>query len=104
MSGFGFLLSQRERDHRKRQLATIQLFQRVFSSPEGHEVLHEILRRAGVFAQSFDEDSNKFYHREGKRSLGLEIMSVMQIDTEAAMKLLEEKHDNRDGPKYDNDD
>jgi hypothetical protein len=98
----GFL-SGEEREARKRQLRMVQLYQQLFSTPEGHEVLHDILKRAGVFNQSFDSDSSVFYHREGRRALGLEIMSVIQIDTIAAMKLLEEKHDNRNADRrYDN--
>lgn len=46
-------------------------------TPEGRRVAWHILSAAGVFRLSFTGDSAQTFFREGRRSIGLELMALL---------------------------
>lgn len=91
-------------DAHREELTTLKRIQKLkenyrstFATPEGTATLHDIVRRAGVYSTSFTHDPHATAFREGRRALALEIMSMLRMDNAPAMlKLLEDKHDNRE--------
>lgn len=62
--------------------------------PLGREVLHDLLRRTGVFAVSMRGQTELTAYQEGRRSVGLEIMQMLQLGNEVdALKLAMERDD-----------
>lgn len=64
-------------------------FRRVFGSPEGQEVLADLLRRTGVLLPSYGEggDARADAYREGQRAVGLYLVRMVTEHPDAALKL-----------------
>jgi hypothetical protein len=79
---------------RSKQKDLVIQYQHVFSSEAGKKVLADVCKRAGVLAVSHtkgDPHETAFY--EGKRSLALFILSMLQIDAsklDEAIEMIEE--------------
>ena len=84
----------------KRRLRLKETYVRVFEAPDGKTVLHDIIRRSGIFSVATETDPVLAARQEGKRALMLEILSMTRMADESAMlKLLNERHDNREGER-----
>lgn len=69
----------------KEQLKQLQHdYNAVLATPEGERLIYHIIAMCGVFNSSFTGNSETFF-REGKRSIGLKVMS--EIETHAQPKL-----------------
>ena len=86
-----------EVEHLTTRLRLHQDYQTVFSTPEGRNVLHDLLRECGTFKTSYDANPHGTAYNEGKRYAALFVQSRLRQDNvPAIMKLLEEKtNDNR---------
>jgi hypothetical protein len=71
----------------KKSVARIQKYQRVFSGPEGQEVLDDLIRTHHVMSTTFDGDPTKTIFREGERNVVLRILGILKMDS----KILQER-------------
>ena len=88
--------AQKQYNQLKLQLRLYQDYQTVFNSPEGKNILHDLLRECRVFMTSQDAvNPHNTAFNEGKRSVGLFIQSRLRMDNvPAMMSLLQEKAPN----------
>lgn len=67
----------------QRQLELKRKYRRVFGTPEGQEVLIDIMRRSGVTTPRFELDPQTLTFHEGQRHLALSIFRyVHKTDAE----------------------
>jgi hypothetical protein len=72
----------------------------IFDTDAGKAVLHDLLRECGAFSTSMDTNPNMTAFKEGKRSIALFLQSRLRLDNVPdMMKLLEERHDNRNAQR-----
>lgn len=64
----------------KYQEKTIIAYKKVFESPEGQLVLHDLMRKHGVVGGTFQENANLMYFKEGERAVVFQIMQVIGVD------------------------
>ena len=84
------------KEEQKRRARLIQSYQKVFNTPEGNEVLLDIMDRGNVLKPTFSLDNDVMTHlNEGKRELALYIIEMNQIDLKKLYKMIngEEKGD-----------
>lgn len=63
-------------------------------TPDGRDVLHDILRAAMFSSNCFDANPNVAAYNEGKRFVALHILSRLRMNNEEAnLKLLEEGYE-----------
>lgn len=63
----------------------------LMSREEGRRTLFRIIEASGMFASTYGSDGRDLAMREGRRSLGLEIIDwLVAIDPMALVRLLEE--------------
>src|SRR5574337_1123838 len=81
----------------KRKLKLYQNYMAVFESEAGQLVLHDLLTASGMFQPSQRENPHQTAYYEGRRSIGLHLLSRLRKDNvPAILQLLEEKaNDNR---------
>jgi len=68
-------------------------YKAVFSEGDGRKVLNDILVKGKVLSNIYDADSREHAYNEGRRSLALEIMHMLDVDIEAAEKRFQEWSD-----------
>ena len=74
----------------KRQVKLIRTYQHIFNSDEGKKVLYDLVRRSNTLSTSFTGmDYLTMAHNEGRRSLMLYILSMIDSDPEAMKQLME---------------
>lgn len=79
----------------KRRLFLKESYVRVFETPEGQLVLHDIIRRSRLFSSPAG-DALSLARQAGRSEFMLEILTMTRMKDEAAMlKLLNARHDNR---------
>ncbi len=57
-------------------------YQQVFNSPEGQEVLKDLMNAHHVLSSTFDGDIRKTIFREGERNVVLRILSILKMDVQ----------------------
>lgn len=55
-------------------------YRRAFATPDGQEVLADILRRGQVMQTTFDVDARVSAYNEGRRRMALEIIEMLNAD------------------------
>jgi hypothetical protein len=55
-------------------------YRRTFATPDGQEVLADILRRGQVMQTTFDVDARVAAYNEGRRRMALEIIEMLNAD------------------------
>lgn len=66
--------------------------QTVMQSSGGRYLVYQILQQAGVYRSCFDSDSNVMAWREGKRELGLWVLSLVMRHCPDLYSLMMEEH------------
>ena len=61
-------------------------FSRVFSSEDGVKVLTNLIKKYGVLETTFDSDSSNLAFNEGRRSVVLDILKILNTDIENEYK------------------
>lgn len=87
----------------KQRLRIHQSYQTVFEQPQGRDVLHDLLREAGMFSTSQTHDPHKTAFNEGKRYIALFVLNRLRMDNLDHLQhlLMEKASDNRDPAKHD---
>lgn len=78
----------------KQRLADARAYERVFATPEGQRVLHDILRAGGILAIAHvagDPFATAF--QDGRRSLALHIIDQLRWNEAALNKLAQAQAD-----------
>lgn len=68
-----------------------QIYQNVFESPDGKNVLEDLARHAFGSKTTFNENSNRMAYNEGQRSIILHIQNMMRIDIEKTREMLKKQ-------------
>jgi len=67
------------------------LYKQVFGTPEGEEVLKDLMKSAGVLSSTYVKgDIHETLIREGERRLVLRILQTVEVDIEKFKALYEE--------------
>ena len=66
----------------------ISAYKVLFSSELGKQVLLDLMQRAGVDYAGFEESTNRMYYDNGRRSLGIEVLNLLDMDVEALRQQL----------------
>ncbi len=74
-------MDERSKKVAKNSVSRIQKYQRVFSGPEGQEVLDDLMRTHHMMGTTFDGDTTKTIFREGERNVVLRILGILKTDT-----------------------
>jgi len=79
----------------KKQIDMSVYYKDVFKSEDGRKVLNDILVKAKILSNIYSDDQREHAYNEGRRSLALEIMHMLNIDIEEAEERIKEwsKHD-----------
>ncbi len=96
MNPFQFIKAEAE--SLKQRLKLHQSYQAVFAQPQGREVLHDLLREAGMFSTSQTTDPYQTAFNEGKRYIALFVLNRLRMDNldHVQQLLMEKARDNRD--------
>ncbi len=82
-----------KKDPNAKEKAIIQKFKRVFSGSEGEEVIKELMKKNFVLDSSFTSDPYRTAFNEGRRSLIMDILYILQIDEKKYFDLIEDSRD-----------
>lgn len=88
------------RDEQRRQRTQL-LMERVTSTREGRELVAGLLDLTGVYASSFSTNALSMGYREGRRSVGLDLMALLNPNHYQLM--LKERNDRRSSKRGDDD-
>jgi hypothetical protein len=68
-------------DKAKEKLKIIQLYQKVFSGPDGKKVLEDLMRTHHYLGSTFGgKVENEIYFKEGERNVVLRILALLKLD------------------------
>ena len=67
-------------DAQKYQEQTIIAYKKVFETPEGKKVLHDLMRKHGVIGGTFQENPHLMYFKGGGRAGVFQIMQMIGLD------------------------
>lgn len=70
-----------EEDRAKKGVSKIRLYQKVFSGPDGHAVLLDLMSTHYMLRTSYSKDPLEMAANEGERQVVLRILSMMNMDT-----------------------
>lgn len=80
----------------KRRLAVSEAYRRLYDTPEGQIVMHDLMRRCGILEVSAEAgDAHMTYFRDGRRSIALEIMQELRWTEGELVKLAQEQTSER---------
>lgn len=71
-------------------LATMSLYQQVFSTEEGTKVLYDLIKACHVLGTTFDANPIEMAYKEGERSVVLRILRTLKTNPEKIMKMIEQ--------------
>lgn len=77
-------------------LALIRHYQITFESKEGQKVLNDIISDCGILTATFDKDPLSLAFNEGKRSVALRLLKILNIDTAKLKTQIQEIEKERD--------
>jgi len=77
-------------DNKSKEMDRIAKYKVVFSSPEGKEILKDLMKRYFMVTGTYNPDPYKMYFNEGQRGVVADILEIMNIDPHAYAKFLEE--------------
>ena len=80
-----------QRKAQEKQYATVLEYKRVFGSPDGQKVLHDLMDRFHLLrATHFRGDSHESAFRDGERHVVITIMQILKQNPEKLMELLKQ--------------
>ena len=89
---FSFIKNRKERELANKQLTLIQSYKRVFESADGQVVLSDLLQMCGVTMSSIDLDTNTTFYNEGKRFVGMHILSNIEATESKLRELFRQRY------------
>ena len=75
------------------KITILQAYQKVFESPEGKMVLHDMMKSNGMFSSTFHESPHVMSYLEGRRSILTDLISTLNKDSEMMYRLFKEQED-----------
>lgn len=76
-----------------RELQAVQKFKRVFSGPDGEAALRHLIKQCHGLESVFHDNPQRMAFMEGKRSVVMDIIQILQIDEKKYMEILEDSRD-----------
>ncbi len=70
-----------------------QEYTKMLNNPEGQFFVRDLLDRCGVFKPCFSADPLEMARAEGKREIGLLVLSVLNQDPELIMRLMQRQQE-----------
>lgn len=64
----------------EKSIGRVQLYQKVFDSPEGIQVLNDMISVHKVLSSTFDKDAMQMSFNEGERNVVLRILHILNLD------------------------
>lgn len=64
----------------KEQDKLFRSYQRVFSTPDGKEVLKDLCQHCRILVTTKAENPYEMYFNEGQRSIGMHILTMLNMD------------------------
>jgi hypothetical protein len=74
----------------KKEVILVGSYNRIFKSPDGKAVLHDLMNKFKMLNAGFNSDVSKMVYGEGQRSVILYILSQKDTNPEALEKIMEE--------------
>lgn len=88
----------------KKRFNKIVSYRQAFSTPQGREVLLDLMQAHSVFDSTFDINTNEMCRKEGERNAVLRIMTILKISPSEMQALAEEIEKNaRDNTSHADD-
>jgi len=75
------------------KITILQAYQKVFDSPEGKMVLHDMMKSNGMFDSTFHEVPHTMAYLEGRRSILTDLVKTLNKDTEVMYKMFKEQEE-----------
>lgn len=74
----------------QQEAALVAAYREAFGGERGRMVLADILRRGGIAARGYNpgEPGDLMFFREGRRSLALEVVEMVNRDPDAALAMI----------------
>jgi hypothetical protein len=77
----------------QRKLDILKSYQDVFDSPQGKEVLHDMMKTNGMFSTTFNENPYTMAYLEGRRSFVADLLVLLGRDVTQIHKAMKEQED-----------
>ena len=75
------------------KITLLQAYQKVFDSPEGKMVLHDMMKSNGMFTSTFHENPHTMAYLEGRRSMLTDLVATMNKDSAQMYKMFKEQEE-----------
>jgi hypothetical protein len=72
----------------RKEMARVQAYAATFGTEEGKAVLYDLMRRGHALEVSPAADPHAVMYQEGRRSIVMEIIAVLEFGPEAAMNAI----------------
>jgi hypothetical protein len=82
----------------RKRVVLKQEFVKLYESPGGRDIVHALLRYCGIGQTSMAETSEQTAFNEGKRAVGLYLLSMMRVGKEEQMMKVLNERDTSDNP------
>jgi hypothetical protein len=89
---FSFIKNRKEHQRAEKELRLIQAYKTVFNSDDGKLVLDDILEVCGLTFCSIDENPYVTYANDGKRFVGMHVLSNLEATEEKMRELFRRKY------------
>lgn len=76
-----------------KRLATISKYQKVFSSPEGQDVLRDMMATHGITSSIFGSSDREMLLKEGERNVVLRIFTILKLNVNDIKQRMEQAHE-----------
>lgn len=77
----------------KRAVATSRAYKAVFNSPDGRLVLIDLIKKAGILDGAHEEQDSANFHKNGRRSIVLDILATLRFDEGGLLELVQARLD-----------
>jgi hypothetical protein len=80
----------REAEIAKKSVERVQLYQRVFGTPEGRRVLMDMANAHSIMRSTFDGDVHKMLLHEGERNVILRLLKLAKVNVNDLIERIED--------------
>ena len=77
----------------QRKVDMTKTIQKIFDSEEGRSFLYELMKSTKFFGSTFDENPYKAAYNEGARSVVVNILDILKLDTKRLLEIVKEQED-----------
>lgn len=85
-------MSLKDKDPGKRALTRVQLYQRVFNTQQGQQLLYDLISQHGILSSNYKSQSNPndLFVLEGERNVVLRILKILKTNPKMLMDRIHE--------------